>query len=286
MALLKKLKNSYYKLRILSIDIVLGALSCGIMAVEILDVQMQIAWWFVLAFAVWIIYTTDHIIDSQKLKDNAFSELRYYYYKNFRIILTIEIMLIVFTILISFLFLDKKTIWFGIGLGIFVVVYLILIQTKGSEKSLWLQKELIVAIVYTVGIWGGPVLYSLQNINLQEVFIIISFFLIVWADILIIARFEIKNDEQDGFTSLPLIIGKKMSAWLINTLLFVSVFILLVLIFKQNIDGADALACIILLVISFTLLLLLKYNIFFNKNERYRILAESVFFLPALMLFV
>ena len=277
--------NIYNKLRILSIDIVLGALSGGIMTVKMLEVEMETTWWFVLALAVWIIYTADHLIDSQNLKGNAFSERRYFYYKHFCLFLIIEIILIILTVSVSFLFLNKNIIYFGAGLGIFVAIYLLMIQIKGSEKTLWLQKELIVALVYTLGIWGGPILHFTNKIALPDVMIIISFFLIVWADILIIAQFEIKNDQQDGFTSLPIIIGKKMSTWLIIILLLASVFILLFLFFFQSANFMIFFVGIILFTMSLTLLISLKYEDSLKKNERYRILAESVFFLPALMLF-
>ena len=200
-------------------------------------------------------------------------------------IIRIEIILIIITIFASFLFLDNEIIIFGIGLGIFVSVYLLLIQIKGSEKTFWLQKELIVAMVYTSGIWGTPVLFSMQVIGLPEIMLIVSFFLIVWADILIIALFEIKNDQQDGFTSLPVIMGKKMSTWLIRTLLFISIFILLFIFLFQNTNIRIISASIILLIMSLTLLISLKFENSLKKNERYRILAESVFFLPVIMLF-
>ena len=225
MSMFTTLKKTYNILRVLSIDVVLGALSGGIMAVKLLNVQMETAWWFVLAFAVWIIYTTDHLIDSNKLGSGASSERRLFYYKNFHVILIIETILIVITIIVSFLFLDNEIIIFGIGLGIFVFIYLLLIQIKGSGKTVWLQKEAIVAMVYTAGIWAGPVLYSLQNVSFLGITFIFTFFLIVWADILIIARFEIENDKHDEFTSLPIIIGEQKSVWLTNTLLLFSVLL-------------------------------------------------------------
>jgi len=270
----------------LSIDIVLGSLAVGLMAVKIMNVQMGTAWWFVLSLAVWVIYTADHLIDSNKLGNSGSSERRVFYYKHFKLILIIEIIFVIIVAFVCILYLDKEIIYFGICLGLFVAVYLLLVQIKGSEKLWWLQKELIVAVVYTVGIWGGPALLSSQKTVLQEIMLIVTFFLIVWADILIIAQFEIENDKRDKFTSLPVIIGREKNVCLVSAILFVSVFLLFLLLFFQNIDLKIIYADFILLIMSVVLFFLLKFEGFFKRNERYRILAETVFLLPALMVFV
>ncbi len=277
--------NMYHKFRTLSLDVVLGALSGAVMSEKVFNVQMETAWWFVLAFAVWIIYTADHLIDANKLGNHASSERRLFYFRYFKLMLIIVGLLIIITLLISFLFLDSKIIYFGICLGVFITIYLIIIQIKGSEKLWWLQKELIVAMVYTAGIWSSSILHSLQTIGLHEIVLCITFFIIVWADILIIAQFEIENDKQDGFTSLPIIIGKKKNVWLIKSLQFFVGFALLFLLFKDT-NKNIIYGSIILLSMSVILFILLKYESFFAKKERYRVVAESVFFLPAFMMFV
>jgi len=274
------------KLQVLSIDVVLGALSGGVLAVKSLNVQMGVAWWIVLAVAVWIVYTTDHLIDSNKLGNTASGERRLFYYENSRIILVTTIVLVVVVLFISFLLLDNKIVWFGLSMGIFVAIYLLLIQIKGSKKTIWLQKELIVAIVYSTGIWAGPILCSLNIIGFYEIILIASFFLIVWADILFIAQCEIENDKRDGFTSLPVIIGEKNTVKLISLILSVSGLSLLFLIFSQNTDLRIIISAIILLIMSFVLHISLRNKNVLLKRERYRVLAEGIFFLPALIVFV
>jgi len=272
----------YHQLRILSIDIVLGALSGGIMAVKVFDAQPEIIWWFVLALAVWIIYTADHLIDANKLKADASSIRRYFYYKNFKLIIIVEIILLVVTSTLSFLYFDKRIIYFGAAMVLFVAVYLLIVQIKGSEKHVWLQKELIVAIVYTVGIWTVPILKS-NKIQLTEILIVVSFFITVWADILLIALFEYEHDKKDGFTSSPIIIGRKKSAVLIKALFSFSVIIALFVLSNYQ-DRNIMLAALILFLMNAILLVSLKKQAYLIRNERYRIVAESVFLLPAVML--
>lgn len=282
MDIYKSISRLYHKLRILSFDIVLGALSGGVMAVKVLDVQPRIIWWPVLALAVWIIYTADHLIDANKLKTGASSGRRYFYYKYFCLIVIIEIVLLIITASLSFLFFDKKIIYFGVAMGIFVTVYLLLVQIKGSEKQVWLQKELIVAIVYTVGIWAEPFIES-NKIELAGILIVFLFFISVWADILLIAFFEYEHDKQDRFISLPIIIGKKSSMVLIKVLFVFSMFIALFVLFLNQ-DRNIMFAALILLIMDMVLLISLKYQRYLIENERYRIMAESVFLLPAVML--
>ena len=128
--------------------------------------------------------------------------------------------------------------------------------------------------------------YSLQIIGFYEIILIASFFLIVWADILFIAQCEIENDKRDGFTSLPVIIGEKNTVKLISLILSVSGLSLLFLIFSQNTDLRIIISAIILLIMSFVLHISLRNKNVLLKRERYRVLAEGIFFLPALIVFV
>ena len=276
----------YRKFRVLSIDIVFAALSVGLMSTKVLSVNMQTAWWIVLALSVWIIYTSDHLIDSNKLGDSASSERRLFYHKNFKLILIIVVILILVTSFISFLFLEIQTVYFGIAMSLFVAVYLLVIQLKGSDKIWWLQKELIVAIVYVFGIWGAPILYGLNKITISEMILVFTFIQIVWADILIIALYELKNDKQDKFTSLPIIIGKKKTELLILFLLIESIFLSVMLLFIQETRKEIVFAVIIMILMIFIMLFMLKKQSYFKHNERYRLVAEAVFFLPILMILV
>ena len=57
--------------QILSLDVVLGAVSVGVFATQLLQVKANPYWWIILAVAVWVIYTFDHLVDGFKKKGES-----------------------------------------------------------------------------------------------------------------------------------------------------------------------------------------------------------------------
>jgi len=147
--------NLLQKLSTFSIDVVIGSIFCGAFVVKLLDIQPGFAWWIVLPFSVWILYSLDHLIDGIMCK-NSSQTLRNFFYYNYR--KEVFILIFIFTIINIFfviVFLEEQIIYFGLILGLFTGIYLLLVYSFGKKKQLLFQKELFVAIIYTTGIWGG-----------------------------------------------------------------------------------------------------------------------------------
>jgi len=266
--------------------VVLGALAGGVMAEKVLETKAGFYWWVILALSVWIIYTFDHLLDAIKIKDRTLAGRRVFYYNNLKILFVVLFIVGLADVYLSLRFFSSRVIFYGGLLGLITALYFLLIHLIDNQKLFLFQKEIIVALIYTAGIYLVPVLTSPEMINTQQILIIISFFLLVWSDILLIAVFERKDDLHDGFASFPVIFGIQKTDRLIQRLVK-AVFVLQIFTIAffpyKNIYFV---ANLLLVAIGLGQLLIWNKRLYLQKNNRYRLLTEFVFYLPALMFFV
>ena len=189
---------------------------------------------------------------------------------------------LVFSILIStiliFQHLDKKTIFFGGGLGFLVLSYL-LINHYYPEIFRFFPRECIIAIGYMAGTWGIPFISKYPLISRVQVLMLISYFLIIFSIPLLYSIYEYKSDLLNGFISFSTMFGIKIAEYFITLLLVLSVFLStysFVLIHQY---------CNILLVLmAFILLGVTFYRQRLFINEKYRTISEIINLLPFLLL--
>ncbi len=283
---MKILIKIYKRISFLSLDIVLGALSGSIMAQKVFNTPINYSWLIILGISVWIIYTADHLLDSIKSKNLIAAERRLFYRKYFKLLFVLEIFFLIIVLYMSFKLIEIKLIKAGLIIGLLIAFYFLMLYLFNAKKTLLLQKEMIVALIYTTGIFIAPVSKVYPDINIYQILIIISFFLIVWADILLIAIFELNKDIHDNFTSLPVIIGIESTAGFMSILLYIAfIFIVLISLFSQ-INTIYTMSSIILFVIGISQIIIYKQRYCFSKNDIYRFATEAIFFLPAFMIFV
>jgi 4-hydroxybenzoate polyprenyltransferase len=274
--------KTWEKLNILSLDVIAGALAGGIMASVLLDTSPGWAYWVVLPITVWLIYTTDHLIDGYRAGKNA-RHKRHIFHRNKLKTLSISIgVLSLFSGYIAFAYLQPGIFRFGIFLGIAVIAYLLLILLMGKRSSIWLPKELLVAAFYTTGIWIPVIMLSEETIS-QVFFPAFLFFLLAFEDLILLSLMEMEGDRQQGSSSLALILGGKRTGILLN-LLSVIIAIAAALIVLSAVNTSFVRAGLILLLMQLTLSLIYHNSNRLRSDDSYRYLSEAVFFLPALML--
>ena len=267
----------------LSFDVVLGALASAVMAVKLLNVQMPGYWWLILGTAVWLVYMIDHLLDAIKMKNKPQAERRRFINRNF-MGLSIAVLLVgLFDLFLSVYYFKKDVLYSGLLIGLIITGYFLLINFFKIKQKILLQKEFIVALIYTAGIYIAPLLRIDFLINTVQFILIVCFFLLVWSDILLIALFEYEKDLHDHFKSFPVLYGKQITQTLIKIILFVVLLALIAvnLFFKYNklfFASSIILACIAALQF-----FLLEKKSFYCKNDTYRIITEGMFYLPALL---
>ncbi len=271
-------------LQILSIDVVLGTIAIGYMATRILNVEANPYWWIILPLTVWVVYSIDHIIDSTKNKDHAVIYRHRFHYLNRRPILFMIMITGIITVFLSLQYLDPQIIILGLCLSVFIAFYFALIYSMKRKKSLLLQKELIIALVYTFGIFMAPLYWHGALPSFSVMIVIFNIFVLAWIEGIMISWFDYDSDIKDGHTSFTVIVGKRNTRRIMlivhSILELVTITVLLTINYSVTFY-----ALVITLIINFLLGLIIMFPDSYLSKTYHRLIGETVFFLPALVFF-
>ncbi len=267
-----------------SFDVVTGSLATGLFAVKWCDVRLPEAWWFVLAMAVWIIYTSDHIIDSYTKQGSAliYRHKVHFIFKN-RLVFA-GVFLSMATVALSILYLDRKTLLWGVVLGLVVILYLSGIAIS-RKKDKYFLKEFFIALIYVAGIWLSPLVNAVNLPVFSTVALLSVFVLLVLAEGLIVSVYEVELDRGDNQQSFSTRFGTKKALNLSFVVLAAAFVISLYFVFYFG-KSHKKYFFVSTLLMDILLAALLFFQKYFKNGRRYRILGETVFWLPALIAFV
>ena len=284
MTILKKQFSVFYRIfQSLSFEIVIGVLAVSLFASKLLNVEAKPVWLLIITMTTWSFYTFDHLIDGFKVKGKSVFFRHYFHYKNRFTLLIISVVVSIASLALSIIYLDYEIISFGIALGLLVLTYFFAIFFIAKKKSVFLQKELIIAFVYVAGIWLAPLVWH-QKIPEMFIIIVISvLFFLAWAEGVMASWFDYENDLTEGHSSFTVLFGKPNTRRLL-----IVIHILIFIIIKLSVffvsSNIQFIAMIILALMNLSLLLIILYPSTFSKNDNYRIVGEMVFWLPFLIL--
>lgn len=274
----KQLKIIQY----LSLDVVLGSLAVGYLAVRLLDVIPNPYWWPILALSVWIIYSFDHLLDGYKHKNNGKIERHNYYFRNRKIIIPIMGLFSLIVVILSFLYLDKGIITGGILLGIITLLYFLTINFSSVNIRYFIPKELIISIIYTTGIVMAPIIWKGELPEPSVILIIIIIGLLAFSEGVMISYFDYELDLADGHSSFTIRFGQTQTKRFLLALHLIVEIAIIIALFKA--ETRFILICLILLLlINFILglLTMIPHRPFVLKYHK--IIGEAVFILPFIL---
>jgi hypothetical protein len=260
----------YRWLNLISIDVSAGAVVCAAFFGHLTGAKINASVFLALSLTVWIIYTTDHLLDSRKLEATA-STFRHRFFQlhhTIFVLLLIAVVLIDFIIVINF---PKPLLMTGVYLIVPIIAYLLL------QRYISPFKELFGAIFYTCGVVLPAIVLRTIAINSSFIAPAIQLLLIAWMNLLLFSLFDKERDESDNHISFSTRFGEGKTRLLIFVIFLTILGLTLYQIFYQ-----DWFMGIIMLAVSLVLLLMLikRYN--FAMNERFRLTGDAVFFLPLL----
>jgi 4-hydroxybenzoate polyprenyltransferase len=246
---------------------------------------MEIAWWIVLPLSVWVSYTADHLMDARRLGEEAHTERHLFHARHFGWIAPLWAVALLFCMIFLPFFLPSRVVLFGIGMGILVLIHLGLVRLIGSRVSRLFQKEFGVGVIYSLGIWGGPLAMQWPDIPGYIWVLLLQFFLLVMMNLLLFSFFEYETDALDGHTSFVRAIGRQMTRFLV---LGLGLIVLLAggLLLASEPQAALAPYQLIYLLMSLMLAFILRNEKRFSIDEAYRTLGDAVFLLPGLVVFL
>ncbi|MCB0822103.1 MAG: hypothetical protein KDC09_05360 [Bacteroidales bacterium] len=269
----------------LSLDVVVGAILSAAFASRIFSVTPGVAYWFILPIAVWVVYTSDHLVDAYRLKEKAHTPRHLFHHQNFRLLARLVFVLSLVNIILAIFFLEHIIIVFGFIVGGGTLLYLSAVHFIGKRKKVYLQKELFVAVIYVSGVWGGPWALSGFNISPDAVILFAVFMMLAIADVLVFTIYDHNTDQLDKHPTLFSHIGEKAIYIFYYLLIVLSSVGVIYLIIDSPVFLHRA-AAKIYLIMCLLLLLLISIPDVFNKNARYRTLGEMVFWLPGIILLI
>lgn len=257
------------KINILSLDVVAGSVASAIFLAAIHGVSISVISILSLAFTVWIIYTTDRLLDVINLKKNPSSNRHYFHKKHFVLFKQIVWIVTLVDIILLF-FLPDSIFRSGVILAGLVLIYLLF------AHRIKYVKEFLVALIYVLGILlPASINISLLNLNYLAIAI---FFLLAYINLVLFSLIERECDENDGqFSLATLMPGKWLYIFL--TFLFGLNFILLTMMYA---NGHAKNIFIVLLVMTFMLLILFITYGKMRRHDIYRLFGDAVFLVPLL----
>lgn len=277
--MIKKLQYFYYYIRLLSIDIVLGVLAGGIYAVKIFNISVPLVFWLLLPATVWFIYIADHLTDGLKAAFKPVSAKYRFYLVHAKTFLYTLLFIFLFNIVLFIVYLGHYLRIFGVVAAFLVLIYFAVHNLSGKNNRYFMQKEILIALVYTFGIFGAPLWIS-GKIEPWQVLILTGYMAMALANVLICSLYDVEADKAMNQSSMATRKGTRLTRLAIALVLICSYIIsfLMAAIFHYYFYA------ILHFSISSIFLLLLLIPSKVPDNELYGIITDAAFFLPALVL--
>ena len=261
----------YKYFRWLSLDIVLGAIFFLLYLERYYALQFSVHVYLALGSAIWLIYTTDHLIDAWKVSSPT-SERHRFHKKHFSTLVLAGGFVLSLS-LVNIHFLEVEIIRNGALLSAVCILYLMLVY---FFKSLWV-KEILVALAYAAGIFLAPL--SMTEIELLDFILCLQLAGIAFLNLVVFSAYDESADRQDGFNSLVIRLGDQK----VQVVVWVTVLSLILSCGGTYFYTGNSIQ---LLFVSMIALLLWVHSspTYFSRSERFRVVGDGVFYLAGLFL--
>lgn len=270
---MKFLLRLYRVVNQLSLDVACGAMVCAAFFGHILHVQIQSYALGLLGLTVWIIYTTDHLLDVRRLKQEAFSQRYRFYQQNFRKLCIASVISILIAIGLILLVQSPVVNW-GLVLAVVVAVYLVV------QQKLGLVKELVISILYTAGILLPSMSMTRMDLSGNEyvliLILILSFAQTAFINLVLFSWYDWKQDLSDSQSSLVTFMGRSRA----KKILAISFLIQVIFFSTLILFSTFRMETLVLVVMNAVLFLLYLFPTKFSANGYYRLIGDIVFLFP------
>jgi len=268
------MKEAYRICRLLSLDVVTGALIGAAIFSRVLRAEVQWSAYVLLAVAVWLIYTFDHLLDSLLASDEG---RHFFYFKHRKSLIAIGLCFLVLAC-----YLISLQPWEILKNGIFLSSLVCLHLVGAARVTFFKQylKEFSCALLYTLGV-ALPAYSFAENVDVQFIALALFYMGSAWTNLLTISLYEVRYDIKSGFGSLVAAIGSKKVLRISTAIILLSALLLIVANIVVNFPLQ---LVMILLLMILTQLAILFADGLFSIRERYRIYGDLVYLLPVFLL--
>ncbi len=277
------MKSLLYYMQVLSLDICIGVIGSGAFAKTLLRASMKPVWWFLLPASVWVIYTADHLMDARKVGERSVNVRHKFHFDHFSLLAVTAAVTAVTCVLLAFLYLREMVFVGGFVMGGLAVMH-ILIAYWGKVRF---GKEISVAVIYACGVWFAPFLNS--GVVISPVYVIAFLIFILGAILNLFMNSVIEfiiDHQEDQVFGMGISTRKAIRRAVIGISFAAVMGIVLFTIygFVRGFDPIVLAGYAYLLVVCAVPGIILFYEDFFAKDQRYRLPAELVFAVGAVLL--
>jgi hypothetical protein len=260
--------KTYRLINSLSIDVAAGAVVCAMFLAEILRSRPGSPALIMLGLTVWIIYSTDHLLDARRIETEAATHRHSFYQRHFRTLVVITVAAAVADGLMA-MQIRPAVFQAGLILAAPVAVYLI------AQRYFVSVKELLGAILYTAGaILPAYIFMGDRTVSATQGGFVTAFFLIAWANLLVFSYFDCEPDMKNAQSSFATRWGLRITRQVIFALLSLGLGLCGYLLF------ANVLPALVLIAMNLVLFALMCYPGYFSQGDRFRMVGDSIFLIP------
>ncbi len=282
-SLYQAISRLLYRMHLLNLDVVGGAIASNLMVRHLLQVYARsIFSYYVLGSTIFIIYTTDRLWDVRRTMVSPLTPRHRFHYAHRTLLWFTVGFMVVLSGIITLIFLPGRIIGFGLGLALLVGIYLSLVHLLGAHAAKWFHKEPLVAVLYTAGVWGIVIVMS-THLSWIDWGLCLVFMLLAFHNLLLFSLFDLEEDLSKQERSLATHWGRKPTERVLNTL-FVFVLFATIVLWMAAADFRQKEVVAVELVMSGILFIIGLFPASFKRHERYRWLGDGIFFLPLLTL--
>jgi 4-hydroxybenzoate polyprenyltransferase len=178
--------------------------------------------------------------------------------------------------------LEEKIIDFGMAPTVTVIIYLLMNRYYGDSSKWFFIKEIWIALIYTLAIWGGSIIYAGDRVSLGQGMLIGSFFLVIFSNVLIYSIYEFESDVLEKNRSIARDFGIKAT---VNTCLFSLTLSILIALSAFIFSGTGFMLSLPLVLIASSMLLVLSFPKVFTNKKLYGVIADLLLLLFLLSLY-
>jgi hypothetical protein len=264
----------------LSLDVVAGAVLSHLAANRLPDGQTEINTWVVLILGLVVlgVYTLDHLLDNRR-PEQPRTQRHAFIREHEAIVWRVTLGALVLAAGLSWLI--PRALWeFGAGMVALAALYLWGVSRLPVKSHRQAMKEPVTSLIYASGVWGST--WFLGNtVSWESIVLGITFYLLTFQSLLLFSHFEAIRFKE--VYNLARWLQRPLTLKILQGITLITVVTCLVVLFLTDHRYAQRLA-IFLLLMACAHYWMIKNPEKVVTDERFRIVGELVFVIPALAL--
>ena len=177
---------------------VLGSVGSYAFACKALNQPVSVVLALILSISVWIIYLTDHLLDSLKQRSPPSGKYDMFYHR--RTFIFILFLLVLLDVFLVIKYLPYEYLLNGVFLGVLMCLYLVAQHFLKEKYRLFFPKEIMISAIYIMAVWFFPVMLT-TRLQTGSVLLLLAHFLVVLTNVSLFSFFERSEDIKNAKSS-------------------------------------------------------------------------------------